>query len=262
MDRFLETEKKIETEEQTIKSTEKPFLPERKVQKTSEVDMNIDSEVFAIDNTAEKEETPVVNSYINSFENKTIADIKNEEFIKQESEIQKRKAELIDEIYKPSMTVGELRKTQTIQQETVKAKKEENREIETKSTKIIEKPNYDLIQENKKIVKLTKKTKEKKKLTRKTAGLILACALGASGIACVANVAIIENMYSSYTQIDKTYNFNLQKYLRSINNLDATKKSMEFLETYPDEVLDAGDLGQHSNWFDRLCNFIGGLFGG
>ena len=37
---------------------------------------------------------------------------------------------------------------------------------------------------------------------------------------------------------------------------------MEMIETYPEDMLDAGDLGKVSNWFDRLCNFIVGMFGG
>ena len=63
-------------------------------------------------------------------------------------------------------------------------------------------------------------------------------------------------------QIDETYKLNLAKYLKNINNLDQAQNSMEFLETYPEDLLDAGDTGEKSNWFDRFCNFIGGIFGG
>jgi len=69
-------------------------------------------------------------------------------------------------------------------------------------------------------------------------------------------------MSSSFLQLEDVYNINLQKYLNNIYNLDTTKKSMEMLETYPEDLLEAGDFGEKTNWFDTLCNFIGGIFGG
>jgi hypothetical protein len=54
----------------------------------------------------------------------------------------------------------------------------------------------------------------------------------------------------------------LPKYLKKISDLDTTKKSMEFLETYPEEMQAAGDIGEKTNWFDKFCNWLGGLFGG
>ena len=44
--------------------------------------------------------------------------------------------------------------------------------------------------------------------------------------------------------------------------IDTTKKGMEFIETFPEEEFDAGEAGKKSNWFDKLCNFFSGLFGG
>lgn len=135
---------------------------------------------------------------------------------------------------------------------------------ESKPVNIIEKPNYDLIQESKTIVKLTKKTQPKKKrvLSKKVAGLCLALTLGATTAVFLGNFIALDQISGSFQQIEQEYSFNLFKYLKNLNNLDATKKSMEFVETYPEDVLDAGDLGQKTNWFDKFCNFIGGLFGG
>lgn len=186
---------------------------------------------------AEERVTSSHNSYLNSFENMTVADVKKEQEEKELQEFEKEKEELIAKTYQKT-------------------------EEEPKPANIIEKPNYDFIEENKKIVKLTKKTQSKKKLSKKTAGIALAAVLGASAIVCVTNAALIDNYASNFVQVEETYNFNLAKYLKDINNLDATKKSMEFLETYPDDMLDAGSIGQKSNWFDKLCNFLGGLFGG
>lgn len=135
---------------------------------------------------------------------------------------------------------------------------------ESKPVNIIEKPNYDLIEKSKTIVKLTKKTQPKKKrvLSKKVAGLCLALTLGATTAVFLGNFIALDQISGSFQQIEQEYSFNLFKYLKNLNNLDATKKSMEFVETYPEDVLNAGDLGQKTNWFDKFCNFIGGLFGG
>lgn len=69
-------------------------------------------------------------------------------------------------------------------------------------------------------------------------------------------------MNSNYLQISETYNLNLLDYLKNINNLDNAQNGMEMIETYPDELLEAGDIGKENNWFDRICNYIVGIFGG
>lgn len=176
--------------------------------------------------------------YLSSLQDMTIADFKKQEDEKVSAEFQKEKEVLIAKQYE---------------------KIEEKQEV---SQNIIEKPNYDLIEENKKIIKIKQKTREKKKPNKKLASIVIACALGASSIIAVTNCVIIENMSANYMQIDETYKLNLAKYLKNINNLDQAQNSMEFLETYPEDLLDAGETGEKSNWFDRFCNFIGGIFGG
>lgn len=188
----------------------------------------------------ENKKTLPINNYLNSFENLTVADIKKKEEDKRVEEFKSQKEDLIKEQYE-----------KLAQEETVNEA----------SQKIIEKPNYDFIKENKKIVKINKK-EEKQKNRKKLTGIALACTLGISALICVTNTIIIDNLNTNLIEIDKTYDINLQKYLRNINNLDATKQGMEFIETYPEDLLDAGDLGKQSNWFDRLCSFLGGLFGG
>ncbi|MBE7075487.1 MAG: hypothetical protein E7375_00255 [Clostridiales bacterium] len=183
------------------------------------------------------EENPVAESYLNSFKNITLADVKREKEKKEKELFEAEKEVLIEQQYQ---TKEEVKPSQTI----------------------IEKPNYDLIEENPKIVKLKRKEKTIKKKSKKVAGLVLACVLGASATICIANTVILDNMSSSFSQLEDVYNINLQKYLNNIYNLDTTKKSMEMLETYPEDLLEAGDFGEKTNWFDTLCNFIGGIFGG
>ncbi len=192
---------------------------------------------------AVEEKTEPTTEYLTSFEDLTVADIKKQQ---EDERVEQFKAEK-DELIKKQYEIVD-------NKQEIKQKPSEN---------IIEKPNYDLIEENKKVLSLKKNKKEKPKNRKKVAGIALACALGASAIVCITNAVIIENMNASYSNLyNEYYNINLPSYLKKISDLDATKNSMEMIETYPDKMLDAGDLGEKSNWFDRLCNFIGGIFGG
>ncbi len=212
---------------------------------TKEKEVQVQTEVAAAQEQepAQKE----TNSYINSFKDMTVADIKREEERKEQEEFKKQKEVLLKQQYEEKI------EEQTEQQE---------QKQEQASQKIIEKPNYDLIEENPKVLRLKKRTKEKKALSKKTAGIILSCTLGAAVIISVANFVVIDQMQSSFSQIESSYNLKLSDYLQRLTELDGTKMGTEIIETYPDENKPAGDLGKKSNWFDRLCNFIGRLFGG
>lgn len=176
-----------------------------------------------------------IESYVQNFENMTLADVKKERQQKADEEFKIEKENLIQDQF-------------SVEQQD--------------SQTIIEKPNYDLIEENPKVLKLKKHDKKANKPKKKLASIILACALGASALVCVANCVAIDNAKSAYINIDETYNLNLKAYLKNISKLDASKKSMQFLDTYPEDVLPAGDTGKKSNWFDNICNYIGGFFGG
>jgi len=184
-----------------------------------------------------QEKPPVQTEYLKSFENLTLADMKKEREEKELAEFEKEKEQLIENQYK--------------------TEEKEN---------IVEKPNYDLIEENKKIIKLKKKAQTKsekapKKTKKKT--IILAVALAISAVLAVTNITILDNLSVNLAQVEtEFYDVNLPKYLKKISDLDTTKKSMEFLETYPQEMQSAGDLGEKTNWFDKFCNWLGGLFGG
>ena len=198
----------------------------------TETEQEVDKEKVVEDTT---EEPPTQTEYLKSFENLTLADVKKEQEKKSLVEFEKEKEELIQKQY--------------VQEE-----------------KVVEKPNYDLITENKKIIKLKKKIKPKsEKVAKKSkkAGIILAIALGLCSIVAVTNITILDNFSTNLSQLEtEFYEVNLPKYLKKISDLDTTKKSMEFLETYPEEMLSAGDIGEETNWFNKFCNWLGGLFGG
>ena len=240
-------------ESETFSAEELSEEPEQKVEESSPT-------IKELQEKQKAEEASAQSAYLNSLENITVAEFLQREQEKDAKAFEKEKDALIEKLYQP---------TSVPEQENITAQAESQaaqQKMQQQSAGVIEKPNYDFLEENKKIVKLTRRGSEKKKsskkLSSKAAGIMLACALGASSVVCVANVALIDQMSASYFEIGETYKVNLAKYLKKISNLDATKKSMQFLETYPEDVLDAGDVGQFSNWFDRLCNFIAGLFGG
>ena len=215
----------------------------KKEKTTSETEKKVEEKIV-------KEAPPTNVQYLSNFENLTVADIKREEEKLREEKAKREREALLE---------AELAE---MQQEEKQDLQEE--EKSAKSTNVIEKPNYDLIEENKKVVKLRRRTASNQKKTRKkkTAGLVLACALGASAIVCVTNTIILDQMNFHFVQLEDSYKLNLQKYLQDISNLDATKKGMEVIETYPEDLLEAGDVGEKSNWFDKICDFFGGLFGG
>ena len=79
------------------------------------------------------------------------------------------------------------------------------------------------------------------------------------------NVATIDNVSSQISQVSSEYyNMNLPNYLLKLTQLDATStENMENLfETIPEDIVSPTQVDEQSNWFDRFCNFLGGLFGG
>ncbi len=236
---------KIKTQEvQSLQEQPLPAQQENLQQEQAEVVAEKVAEKVTeqeVEKAIEQQPLPQHKSYAESFENLTIADVMKEEKEAQAQEFKEKKEELIAEQF---------------QQEEQEEKKEQVCE------NIIDKPNYDLLEENKKVIKNNLKKSENVKIKKKIAGLALAIAFGICGILCVTNCIIIDNMSANFTQIDETYNIRLDRYLKSIYDLDTTQKGMELVETYPEQSHEAGDLGEKSNFFDRLCNFISGIFGG
>lgn len=181
--------------------------------------------------------------YLNSLEDMTIGDFKKQEEEEKAEKFKQEKEQLIQQQFEETAT---------------------EKETKTANQNIIEKPNYDLIEENKKIVKLGRRKEEKEKPVKKKRNwfLALAIAFGIGATICVTNAVLIDNMQSAIVSLDETYELNLAKYLKNLAKLDTTKESMEIIPTYPEDFVDAGETGKKSNWFDRVCNFIGGIFGG
>lgn len=134
---------------------------------------------------------------------------------------------------------------------------------------VIETPNYDLIpdappQKQKRILKLQKeveKTQPKKKtsfLKKAIVASILALTVGLG----VFTAVDLSNSISAYNAASSQYSVNLANLLKNISSVDSGNKMAELIQTYPDELLRPEHIQQQSNWFDRFCNFLSGLFGG
>lgn len=158
-------------------------------------------------------------------------------------------------------------------QPQVEKRKEEEQEIaklESKVSSVIEKPNYDYLEtlsevEREKVFKIEKEEKEEvKPKSSRIKKFILPILLAIFGVWGIVNIAMLDNLSSSLIQAETTYNLNLGKYIKNLAALDATSaKNMEnLLPIVPDQEHDASEIIAQSNWFDRICNFIGGLFGG
>lgn len=180
----------------------------------------------------EKEKKEELSNYLKEFKDLTLKDVKKE---KVEEKI------VVAPVIEPKVA-------------EVKEPKIEYKKVEKvkKTTLIIEKPNYDFMPQ--------KKGNVKKKKNLKTA--LLACALAVCSIGCVAGAVALDNMNAHYMQLEDSYSLNLIDYLNKINNLNATNKGFEFIETYPEEKQEISSIGESTNWFDNLTNFITGVFGG
>ena len=134
---------------------------------------------------------------------------------------------------------------------------------------VIETPNYDLIpklppEKEKRVLKLERQVEEAKpKKKSKT----LRKAIFAGIIAIVVGLGVftavdLSNSVSAYNAAQSTYSVNLANLLKNIASVDSGNKTAELIETFPNELLRPDELKKQSNWFDRICNFLSGLFGG
>ena len=244
MDRLvLDTETKKEPAKVSIEKKEEKKV----VLKKEKLKQQVVSVTFSEEKPKETEplkEMPAVeqeesvNQYVSSFEIMTIEDIKKEQSQK----------EVVQEEIEDKIENEESAPVEETEEEIEKEPEKPVKKL------VIERPNYDFIKENKKA------KKEKKKPKLKT--VAVACALAVATIGTVAGSVAVDNLYSSYIELQDEYTLNLLQYLKNINNLNATNGSLDFLETYPEDLTSPSNIGESTNWFDNLANFIAGIFGG
>ena len=133
---------------------------------------------------------------------------------------------------------------------------------------VVETPNYDLLPElepekQKVILKIesevaSEKPKPKSKLKRILAALSLAVALGLG----IFTAVDLGQSVSAFNAAETQYSINVATLMQKIASIDSGNKTSQLFETFPSELTPPESIGKDSNWFDRLCNFLSGLFGG
>ncbi len=146
---------------------------------------------------------------------------------------------------------------------------EEINRIESKVSQVIEKPNYDTMDtlsesERKKVFVFKNVESTKKANPSKFKIILISVIFALFTIWGTVNIANIENVSSQISQVSSQYEINLINYLKNLYMLDVTNSEnmKNLFETIPDESVPPTQIDAQSNWFDRFCNFIGGLFGG
>lgn len=219
-------EASVQTQAEEKQEVKKATLEEKVISKQEQKEQEKIEE--KVEEVEEKKE--IYDGYLSNFENLTLSDVKPQEAVKEQEPVAQVAEEVVEE-----------EKPFAVQERTVKKL-------------IIEKPNYDFI------AKSNKKEKPKRKGKLKT--IVLACALAVCSVLCVSGAVMCDQLNNNYLELQDTYDLNLRSYLSNINKLNITNQGLEFLETYPEELNTPSSIGETTNWFDRIANFIAGLFGG
>lgn len=164
--------------------------------------------------------------------------------------------------------VTEKAKETSVEKEEKKSLKrlfEEKKELET----VVETPNYDKIEElppetRKRIFKLKKESEKKSKfkINKKLKMAIIGIAFCILGAFCITTSIEISKASQNLQQIESEYSASLASLIQKINSTETGNRMLSLFETFPEESLSASSFYESSNWFDRLCNFLSGLFGG
>ncbi len=166
-------------------------------------------------------------------------------------------------------------KNNALVDEADKIKKEDlNEQIEVKnSSSTIVTPNFDFMEtlseqqhqqifKDENVIDQGQSLEKKRKWSLKS--IIFAILFAIFGIWGIVNISTIDSLNSQIEIASETYNVNLVNYLKNLTALDTTnQENMENLfEVIPTDTLPPTYIAQSSNWFDRFCNFLAGLFGG
>ena len=146
--------------------------------------------------------------------------------------------------------------------------------IEAKqSSSIIDTPNYDFMEtlteeEHKQIFKEEEKIeifeKNERKRKWKLKNIVFSILFAILGVWGLINISTIDSLNSEIATVTETYNVNLVNYLKNLTAIDTTNQQnmKNLFEVIPNQNLLPTKIAESSNWFDRFCNFLAGLFGG
>lgn len=199
----------------------------------------------------------------------TEKEIQNEAELEEESEFngeqarEEKKARRIN-IFSSSAFAGE----NEVKFERKKQEKEPEPQEEIEE-KVVETPNYDLIEglteeQRVKVFKIEKAQPEEKVKPKNNRFkyIIMSVLFAIFGVWGIVNIAQIDQVTKSVAEVTSEYNMNLVSYLNKLKSLDATstENMQKLVDTIPEKGEGASQIKSHSNWFDRLCDFLSGLF--
>lgn len=149
--------------------------------------------------------------------------------------------------------------------------KQEKLALKEKEKTVVETPNYDMIKEispekRKQIYKLEKSLpKQEAKpfaFNKKLKIILFAIVFLLGGAFCLTSGIDMINSSTAMQVAQTEYELSVSKLIKKISKIDSGNKTLELIETYPDELKEPSSIDESSNWFDKICNFISGLFGG
>jgi hypothetical protein len=171
---------------------------------------------------------------------------------------------------KEKQTVEEnIEKTEVLNEPVVEKQEEVDleTEFETLITSETEEKN-EVIEETKSLKRVKPKTGLKARLKVITFGFfaVLTCFLGWA----IYNAVEIETLRAQMEMANKTYGVNIVNYINNLSKADdLTSDSLFNLEQLseagvlplePSELKDHVEYSVRSNWFDRFCNWLSGIF--
>ncbi len=147
----------------------------------------------------------------------------------------------------------------------IQPKEEISQDIKAQElTSVIETPNYDLMEtlseaQEEKVFKVEKNQPKAERrispLMKKIKIGIMVLLIGVFGSWTIYNAVEL-------SQVVTEYNLKLDQYLLKLGTLDSASGMNDLFPTYPEDFNKASSIEKKSNWFDRLCDFIAGIFGG
>lgn len=156
--------------------------------------------------------------------------------------------------------------------QTLRAELAKEKELKKQmSEKAVITPNYDMIKEispekRKKIYKIQKVESQQEakpyKFSKKLKIILFSLVFLVGGAFCLTSGIQLADTINSLNAAQTQYEANLPKLIKKISGIDNSNTALELIETYPDELKDPSSIAESTNWFDKFCNFISGLFGG
>ena len=82
------------------------------------------------------------------------------------------------------------------------------------------------------------------------------------GAFCLASGIQLIDASNALSAAQTQYEISLSQLIKKMSKIDSGNNMLELIETYPTELQEPSSISESTNWFDKICNFISGLFGG